>query len=200
MTTNANPAPPATPPADPIPDRITVHLTHVDLAPILSRIPAHLRYGFSFYGEVTANQYRDLTGDQDGRHLRQRIAVETESPEGGFGIIVHVCDILTAEQGSQAMQSHVISHLVRRDHQDPDHSYWPTAAPDGQEPETDDEWRAVARPLEQLSYRALQFLLHLADLYEPDPNYISAVNFDEALSNYAVKLTLADFVRPETMQ
>ena len=199
MTSATAPTTHSPAPAESIPDRITVHLTHRDLEPVLAPISEPLRAGFSYYGEVTADQYRELTGDADYSRLKLHMAIETESPEGGFGIIVHVCDILTEEQGYCAMQTQLIRHLVDHDARGTHPEYWERCRPHGQEPRTDQEWQAIAKPLDDLSYPALQFLLQLADIYEPDPFQLSPVNFDEALRNYPHNLQLADFVRPETL-
>ena len=178
-----NPQPPDAPAGVNDPDQPPLHCW-ITLLPgqinpdLLTAIPARLRQGFRFYGEVTPEEYLQLTGAADYSDLKYRLAVNTEGPEG-FGVYVTPEDVLTHETGFKAMQTQVIRWFCRRD----------SLA----EPETDPGYEEMAKSAAEMPYAAIEFLLHLADVYDTDAFNISDQNFAEALRNCFPTLSLDDF-------
>lgn len=61
------------------------------------------------------------------------------------------------------------------------------------EPQTEPDFEEMAKSAAEMPYAAIEFLLHLADVYAVDAFNISDDNFAEALRNWSPALALADF-------
>ena len=106
------------------------------------------------------------------------MAFNTEGPEG-FSVYVTPEDILTHETGCKAMQTQVMRYFYRRD--------------GSAEPPTEPDFEEIAKSAAEMPYAAIEFLLHLADVYAVDAFNISDHNFAEALRDWLPALSLADF-------
>ena len=184
--TSAAPPPPdlaVLPGRDPeaLPERCVIHLMpgQLDQA-LLESVPENLRSKFSFYGSVTPAEYLRLTGADDYSDLKWRLAVETADSDN-FTVKVTPEDVLTQETGAKALQS----RLIR---------YWMQKA--GQKaPASDAEYMDLAKPLEEMPYAAIEFLLGLADLYGLEP-YDDDSMFAEALSQEQPPMLWDEFAYP----
>ena len=145
---------------------------------LLAAVPERLRQGLRFYGEVTPEEYLQLTGAADYSDLKYRLAVNTEGPEG-FSVYVTPEDVLTQETGCKAMQTQVMRYFCRRD----------SLA----EPQTEPDFEEMAKSAAEMPYAAIEFLLHLADVYDTDAFNIGDHHFAEALRDWSPALSLADF-------
>lgn len=87
--------------------------------------------------------------------------------------------MLTQEAGYKAMQTQVIRYLSRR--------------AGFSEPDSDAGYEDLAKAADEMPYTSIDFLQHLADVYDEDAFNISDNNFAEALRDWSPALALADF-------
>ena len=180
------------PPRDPVPEnyrdpqalpyRCVVHLLPSQIRKeILTGLPENLRGKFHFYGGVTPEEYRLLTGDAACSQMKWRLGAETVSKDN-FTIYIAPEDVLTQESGAKAVQSRLLRYWLEQASQEV--------------PASDAEYQEIAKTLDEMSYAALEFLLGIAELYSVDAADLSDQDMEEALNDQHPELSWDDFAYP----